>query len=127
MTALPVTSILVAMAALALAGLGTMVALTRQRMRVNFGDNGDRVLLRRIRTHGNFVEYVPLALIALALVEYNGAAKWLVWTLGGTLLLARVLHAAGILAKIIPFRFAGITLTFLMLLATGIVLLRQVL
>jgi uncharacterized membrane protein YecN with MAPEG domain len=127
MTALPITSVFVAIAALALAGLGTTVALTRQRLRVNFGDNGDRVLLRRMRAHGNFVEYVPLALIALALVEYNGAAKWLVWTLGGTLLLARALHAVGILAKIIPCRFAGITLTFLMLIAAGVILLRQVL
>ena len=127
MTALAVTSVFVAIAAVALTCLGLLVAVTRLRMRVRFGDNGEKVLLRRIRTHGNFVEYVPLALIALALVEYNGAAKWIVWTLGSALVAGRVSHAAGILTGVIPFRSVGITLTFLMLTAAGLVLLRQVL
>lgn len=127
MTALPVTSVFVGIAAIALALLGLFVAVTRLRMRVRFGDNGEKILLRRIRTHGNFVEYVPLALLCLALIEYQGAAKWLVWTLGGALALGRLSHAIGILSGIIPFRSIGISLTFLMLTASGMVLLRQVL
>ncbi len=127
MTALPVTSIFVAIATITLACLGLLVATTRLRMRIRFGDNGEKVLMKRIRTHGNFVEYVPLALIALAIVEYNGAAKWIVWTLGGVLVVSRASHAAGILTGVIPFRSVGITLTFLMLTAAGILLLRQVL
>jgi uncharacterized membrane protein YecN with MAPEG domain len=108
MTALPVTSVFVGIAAIALALLGLFVAVTRLRMRVRFGDNGEKILLRRIRTHGNFVEYVPLALVCLALIEY------------------RLSHAIGILSGVIPFRSVGISLTFLMLTASGIVVLRQV-
>ncbi len=127
MTALSVTSVFVAIAAIALTCLGLLVASTRLRMRVRFGDNGERVLLTRMRTHGNFIEYVPLALIALALVEYNGAAKWIVWTLGVVLVVSRISHAAGILTGIIPFRSVGISLTFFMLATAGIILLRQIL
>ena len=127
MTALPVTSVFVAIAAIALACLGLLVAVTRLRMRVRFGDNGESLLLKRIRTHGNFAEYVPLALIALALIEYNGAAKWIVWSLGVVLVVSRASHAAGILTGAIPFRSIGISLTFFMLTTAGLVLLRQVL
>jgi uncharacterized membrane protein YecN with MAPEG domain len=127
MTAFSVTSVFVAIAAIAMTCLGLLVAVTRLRMRVRFGDNGESLLLKRIRTHGNFAEYVPLALIALALVEYNGAAKWIVWTLGAVMVVSRASHAAGILTGIIPLRSIGISLTFFMLATASLVLLRQVL
>ncbi len=127
MTALSVTSVFVAIAAIAMTCLGLLVAVTRLRMRVRFGDNGESLLFKRIRTHGNFAEYVPLALIALALIEYNGAAKWIVWTLGVVMVVSRASHAAGILTGIIPLRSIGITLTFFMLSTAALILLRQVL
>jgi uncharacterized membrane protein YecN with MAPEG domain len=125
MTMLPVTSFFVALAAVALAALGFFVASSRFRRRVSFGDKGDNVMVRRIRTHGNFAEYVPLALLALALIEYQSAPKWQVWALGGALALSRALHAGGILAGILSLRSSGIILTFLMLIACAVVLLRQ--
>lgn len=127
MSILPVTSIFVALAAVTLASLGLLVAMTRLRMKVKFGDKGDFVLIRRIRAHGNFAEYVPLALIALALIEYQGAAKWLVWALGGVLAVGRASHATAILSGILPLRTIGISLTFFMLVTSAIALLRQVL
>ena len=33
------------------------------------GDGGDAMLLRRMRVHANFAEYVPLALLLMALAE----------------------------------------------------------
>lgn len=52
----------------------------------------DDGLLRLMRAHGNFVEYVPLALLALAGAEIAGAAPWLVAACGAVLLLARLIH-----------------------------------
>ncbi len=52
----------------------------------------DDGLLRLMRAHGNFIEYVPLALLALAGAEVAGAAPWLVAACGGTLLIARLIH-----------------------------------
>ena len=60
------------------------------------GDNAD--LLRLMRAHGNFVEYVPLALLALAGAEIAGAAPWLVALCGSALLLARLIHYFGLRA-----------------------------
>ena len=59
----------------------------------------DDILLRLMRAHGNFIEYVPLALLALAGAEIAGTAPWLVALCGGTLLLARLIHYFGLRAS----------------------------
>ena len=66
----------------------------RHRHRIGMGDGGDPELLRKIRVHANFIEYVPLALLVLALLELGGLWPALLWLLGGALLLARSMHAA---------------------------------
>jgi uncharacterized membrane protein YecN with MAPEG domain len=67
----------------------------RRAQKIGLGDGGDKLLVRKMRVHANFVEYVPMMLLMLALLELSGLpAAWL-WALGGTLLLARILHASG--------------------------------
>lgn len=127
MTTLPVTSVFAGLAALALAFLGLRVAYYRMRARIAYGDQDDRELRRRIRAHGNFIEYVPLALVALGLIEMNGAPKWQVWALGGALALARIAHAAGLLSGVMGLRAPGATLTFIVLAVSGVLLLWQAL
>ena len=58
----------------------------------------DEALLRLMRAHGNFIEYVPLAILALAGAEIAGAAPCLVAICGGVLLLARIVHFFGLRA-----------------------------
>lgn len=125
MTTLPVTSVFAGLAALALALLGLRVAYYRMRARIAYGDQEDRELRRRVRAHGNFIEYVPIGLIALGLIELNGAPKWLVWTLGGALAIARASHAAGLLSGRLTLRAPGATLTFIVLALSGGILLWQ--
>ncbi len=90
----------------------------RRALKIGIGDGGDTRLARKVRAHANFIEYVPVALLTLALLELSGlAAAWL-WALGGTLLLARGLHAAG-LSRHGGYsfgRFWGTVLTWLVLL-----------
>lgn len=126
MPALYVTSVFAAFAALMVAALGFHVAIYRYRTRTNFGDEGDKALRARVRAHGNFIEYVPIALIVLGLVEYSGAEKWLVWLLGGILAAARLAHAIGVLYRILPLRAFGATATFVMLALSGVVLLARI-
>lgn len=77
--------------------LTALVIAQRVRSGINFLDGGDRTLLRRIRAHGNFSETAPMALLLMLLLELSGVAPaWLVM-LGMSLLLGRLLHAAGVL------------------------------
>lgn len=104
---------------LLLLALAVRVAGHRRAQKIGIGDGGDTWLARKVRAHANFIEYVPVALLTLALLELSGlAAVWL-WALGGTLLLARVLHAAG-LSRHAGYSFGrywGTVLTWLALLA----------
>lgn len=68
------------------------VGIYRAKHNITLLDGGDPVLSRRIRAQGNFVETVPLAVMLLVLMEYNGAnALWL-HTLGVILVVSRVMH-----------------------------------
>lgn len=94
----------------------------RYRLRIGIGDGGDVTLQRKIRVHANFIEYAPLALLMLGLLELSGlAATWL-WLLGAVLLLGRVMHAIGFSLKAgYSFgRFYGTALTWFVLLAMAL-------
>lgn len=76
--------------------LSMRVVRRRVAARVGVGSGGDEELTLRMRVHGNFAEYVPLALLMLALLELCGLPAALLWTLGMVLLLGRILHAIGL-------------------------------
>ena len=82
----------------------------------------DGVLQRKVRAFGNFMEYVPLALLLIILLESIGSPAWLLWLLGVVLTLARIAHAWGVIGTYgpSPLRAAGFFLTWLVyLLGTG--------
>lgn len=122
MTAFPITSIFTALAAVALVLLSLPVAMRRRRTGLSLGDGGDESMSRLIRTQGNFIEYVPLILIAMALAEANGTQPEILWALGGAAAAGRLLHAMAILGGTLPPRVAGMLLTWLTLLAAAGVL-----
>ncbi len=89
---LPVTSLYAAIFGLLLIPITYAVGLRRMKTRTSFLDGGDEILLRRMRSHGNFVEYVPFALVLIGLAELNGAPTVYVHGMGALLLLSRVVH-----------------------------------
>lgn len=120
---LPVTSFVTALAAVALVALSLLVSFRRRSAKISLGEGDDRILARRIRAHGNFIEYVPLALIALGLAEARQAPAVLLWLIAGLLIFGRASHAAGLLGGIIPARAAGALATLAsLLLAAGVLL-----
>jgi uncharacterized protein len=94
----------------------------RGKKNVSVGDGGDINLLLAMRRHANFVEWVPLALILLALLELNGVRPAAIHTLGATLVVARLAHAFGIRADTVqsPGRFLGALLTALAVLVCSV-------
>ena len=117
MNLFPITSIYAALAGLLLLTLAWRVVAVRRRERIGLGDGQNRDLDRRIRIHANAVEYVPIALILLALAEAAGTAALAVHAAGATLIIARVLHAVGLTQS--PGhsygRFLGVLLTWLVI------------
>ncbi len=107
--------------------LSLRVVLLRHRLQVGIGSGGHEELTRAMRAHGNFAEYVPLALVLLILVEAGTAASTLiVHVLGASLVVARLLHGyfglnrhAGTSAG----RLWGTALTWLMMLISALILL----
>ncbi|WP_170578167.1 MAPEG family protein [Ruegeria arenilitoris] len=75
------------------------VGVRRARTGILLLHGEDERLLRLMRAHGNFIEYVPLALLALAGAEIAGTAPWLIAVCGGVLLLARLIHYFGLRAS----------------------------
>ena len=98
------------------------VIRVRQSEKVMFMDGGIDDLTRAIRAHGNFIEYVPLSLILIALAELNGAAPVALHGLGAFLVIGRLLHLYSIDQQSIRFRVYGMTCTFATLLFSAIVL-----
>ncbi|WP_350332893.1 MAPEG family protein [Coralliovum pocilloporae] len=97
------------------------VPLRRRSEKIGLGTGGDSELTTRIRVFGNFIEYVPMALLMLVLLENRSTPEWALHALGLTLLGARILHAVGLSATDygkwrLRARFYGALLTFIILL-----------
>lgn len=121
-----ITPLYAGLIALLFLGLTTRVILYRRAHRRNLGDEGDPVLLQRMRAHGNCAEYAPFGLLLLLLAELQGAPAVAVHLLGLTLLIGRILHGLGLSLRQQNFalRVGGmmLTLTMIALTALGLVL-----
>lgn len=117
-----IASLYAGLLGLLLLALSMNVSRERGRARVSLGDGGDEVLNKAIRAQANFTEYVPLALILIALSEAQGAPAVAVHILGAMLVVGRFLHAAGMLGTQLMRlgRLIGTVLTFLVLLIAGV-------
>jgi uncharacterized membrane protein YecN with MAPEG domain len=95
---------------------------TRGRKGIVIGDGGDREMLLEMRRHANFVEYVPLALVLIMLLEMEGVRPLAIHALGATLVVGRVAHAAGLQADTMksPLRAVGATFTALVIVVASV-------
>ena len=100
----------------------------RRKNRRSLGDGGDPALNRAIRVHGNFAEYVPLALVLLFLLESQNYSRVLVHVFASLLLVGRLIHAYGVsqLKEKLIFRMVGTLMTFFSIGLTSLVLLYTV-
>lgn len=87
-----ITAIFVAIFAVFHMAAAMRVGVYRNETDIRYGDGGDQVLMRRIRAHGNFIENVPMALLAMGSAEYVGVGSTFLVVGGLALLLGRILH-----------------------------------
>jgi uncharacterized membrane protein YecN with MAPEG domain len=79
--------------------LAVQIGQLRAATSISIGDAGNDELVIAMRRQANFVEFVPLALILIGLLESNGVSAAAVHALGATLLVARACHAYGFRAE----------------------------
>lgn len=103
--------------------LSGYVVAGRVKFKIDIGDGGNEQMRQRIRTQANFVEYVPLALILIMLVEAGKIGPgWLPTAMAATLIVARLWHAQGLLSNpgMSAGRFMGTNLTGLVVLVGAV-------
>ena len=89
------------------------VGQVRIGKKINIGDGGDKLMLSRIRAHGNFTENAPLTLLGLVALAFLGAHPIALHIFGAAFFIGRILHAIGMSGKFIMGRLVG-TLTTLL-------------
>jgi len=91
--------------------LALNVVKTRRKNKVRYGDGGIDELMIARSAHANATETIPIALILLFSLEYNGGYLWLVHFLGLMLVIGRIIHCRGILSNQLKGRVLGMKLT----------------
>ncbi len=91
---LPITMTFTGILLLVQVGLSVTTSANRAKLDIEYGDNGNLAMLKAIRAHGNFIEYVPIILIAMGVSEGAGAPAWLLVTAGCVAVISRLSHAA---------------------------------
>jgi len=122
-----ITGLYVALAVILVIVLSVRVVARRFHSRIGMGDGDDIELRKRVRAHGNAIEYLPLGLLALLLLDLDGTTPVLLHACGISFLIARVVHAIGLSRKTgtSPERFFGTTVTLLTLLVMAVLLILQ--
>ena len=121
------TALYAGICAFMLIGLALRVIRRRYQAKIGLLDGGDAMLQRHIRVHGNFTEYVPAALLLMAIIEVNGAPWWVIHPLGIALAGGRISHAVGLRGSTGASRprVVGMMATFSVLAISGLIAIGQ--
>jgi hypothetical protein len=110
--------------------LWVRISAIRAKTGISFGDGGNVDLLRRVRQHGNFVEWTTFVLILMILAEGSGVSKAYLHGAGALLVAGRLVHPFGLQAidnAAHPLRYVGnstnILATLVLMVGIGITLL----
>ncbi len=97
----------------------------RRKLQIGIGSKENDEMLRGMRVHSNFAEYVPISLLLIYFVEIQGGHQLLIHGLGILLLVGRSVHAYGVsqMNEKFVFRVSGMVMTFTTILAASCILL----
>ena len=121
MTTLPITLTIAGAAAILHIWLAARVSRLRRQFKISIGDGGNDALSRRMRAHANYAENMPIFLILLALLEFAGGDRRILWAIGIAFVLARLAHAFGMdRPSLARLRLVGMLTSILLLLGLGL-------
>ena len=119
---MPITAFYASLLAIIFVMLSVRVIAVRRAEKIGVGDGGNNILMRRMRVQANFSEYVPMALLLMALAESVHTDRIIMHILGIALFCARCLHAYGMSQPKEDFRFrvTGVATTFVVIVAAAL-------
>jgi uncharacterized membrane protein YecN with MAPEG domain len=97
------------------------VGRVRTRKKISLGDGGDPEMIAAVRAHGNLIEFAPLCLLIIWLLNGPFGHRTIA-VMGVILLVSRLLHAGGMLGFIPMGRTAGAVGTTVLLAVASIML-----
>jgi hypothetical protein len=115
-----ITSLYASLCALLLIKLSLNVISLRRQHKVRLGDGGVDELQAAIRAHGNAIEYIPIALILMLVLELSGGYWWLIHLAGIILLAARLLHVSALQNNHLQRRVLGMKMTIFLIISLSI-------
>jgi len=95
MILLPITLTIAAAAALINIWLTIRVGRVRVSEKVDVGDGGNEMVIRRMRAHSNFIENTPFVLILIAAIELAGQSGMWLLAVGLVYMVGRLAHGFG--------------------------------
>ncbi|MGB5279441.1 MAG: MAPEG family protein [Gammaproteobacteria bacterium] len=91
------------------------VIKTRRKHQISVGDGNNEELQTAQGAQSNAIEYIPISLLLLLYLEYNGASNWIIHLAGITLIIGRIVHAHGLLKRSLSRRVLGMQITIYVL------------
>ena len=97
----------------------------RHKLQIPLGDAGDAQMLRAMRVHSNFAEYVPLTLLLMLMFEVVSTLTGPAHVFGISLMLGRLSHAYGVgqTSEDYRYRVFGMAMTLIALAGSAVGLL----
>ncbi|MBT8417329.1 MAG: MAPEG family protein [Silicimonas sp.] len=122
---LTITPVYAAILAIFFVAMSFYVIVTRAKTDVLVGDGGNLDMLVAIRRHGNLAEYMPFAIVMMALGEIVGLGSAWLHVSGLALIAGRLVHPFGVARENSPLvpRVAGVLSTFAAMLIPGVYIL----
>jgi uncharacterized membrane protein YecN with MAPEG domain len=91
--------------------LSIKVIKNRLKHRISVGDGGVQALQIAMAVQSNAIEYLPLALLLILVLELNGADAWLIHAFGMIFIVGRVYHINGMFTQRLKYRVWGMKIT----------------
>jgi len=95
--------------------LSFQVISARRRLQISVGDGNNEELQTAQGAQSNAIEYIPISLLLLFYLEYNGASNWIIHLAGVALITGRIIHAHGLLNRSFRRRVLGMKITIYVL------------
>ncbi|MGP1959159.1 MAG: MAPEG family protein [Arsenophonus sp. NC-CH8-MAG3] len=107
-----VSALYIVFSALILFKISLEVIKLRTQYQVTYGDGGFYELQTAIRVQSNAIEYIPISMLSLLMMEMNGAPVWAIHLCGLIFIIARFFHYFGLKHRERTWRYFGQITTF---------------